>query len=77
MIRLREFNMAELEYFIDPEAEQGENLSAWDDVVLHLLPADEEPVSMTLNVACERASSATKPLRNLLARPTTFFAGGH
>ena len=54
MIRLREFNMAELEYFIDPEAEQGENLSAWDDVVLHLLPADEEPVSMTLNVACER-----------------------
>ena len=29
MIRLREFNMAELEYFIDPETEEPHDLSPW------------------------------------------------
>ena len=33
MIRLREFNMAELEYFIDPEAELNDDLSPW--MMLH------------------------------------------
>lgn len=52
MIRLREFNMAELEYFIDPEAELTDDLSRWDDRPMPLLPDLEKPVCMTLNEAC-------------------------
>jgi len=38
MIRLREFNMAELEYFIDPEKDTNYNLDLWDDVQIKLVP---------------------------------------
>ena len=34
MIRLREFNMAELEYFIDPEVEPNHDFSIWTDNVM-------------------------------------------
>ena len=40
MIRLREFNMAELEYFIDPDEPPNPNLGRWDNSVL-LLPDPE------------------------------------
>ena len=33
MIRLREFNMAELEYFIDPEANVEHDFSSWKDEI--------------------------------------------
>lgn len=39
MIRLREFNMAELEYFIDPEAEASHDFSPWASTMVHLVPA--------------------------------------
>ena len=44
MIRLREFNMAELEYFIDPEDPPNPDLSKWDTEVL-LVPDSEGPHS--------------------------------
>ena len=37
MIRLREFNMAELEYFIDPEEDVNHDFSPWQDVLVTLL----------------------------------------
>jgi glycyl-tRNA synthetase len=44
MIRLREFNMAELEYFIDPEAPPTGDLSRWDSPVEMLSdPEGEHP----------------------------------
>jgi len=44
MIRLREFNMAELEYFIDPEEPPAIDLSKWPSVV-RLVPDPEGPHS--------------------------------
>ncbi len=38
MIRLREFNMAELEYFIDPNTKLEHNLELWDEIKLRLIP---------------------------------------
>ena len=42
MIRLREFNMAELEYFIDPEDPPIDDLSKWPDRVC-MIPDPEGP----------------------------------
>ncbi len=53
MIRLREFNMAELEYFIDPEAPLDDDLRSWESVPLTLIPEGNEPTSMTLSAACK------------------------
>ena len=54
MIRLREFNMAELEYFIDPEADLTDDLSPWDDTPLSLIGDGGNTVEMTLNEACKQ-----------------------
>ena len=48
MIRLREFNMAELEYFMDPESEQHEDLSPWANTPIQLLEREKEPTTITL-----------------------------
>ena len=53
MIRLREFNMAELEYFIDPEAKLTDDLSPWDDRPMQLLSEGKEPLMMKLSDACK------------------------
>ncbi|RJU87484.1 MAG: glycine--tRNA ligase [Candidatus Poseidoniales archaeon] len=53
MIRLREFNMAELEYFIDPEAKLNDDLSPWDDRPMQLLSEGKEPLMMKLSDACK------------------------
>ena len=42
MIRLREFNMAELEYFIDPEDPPCPDLSVWDEPVTLVPDPDGE-----------------------------------
>ena len=38
MIRQREFNMAELEYFIDPESSKEEDFSPWQGISVALVP---------------------------------------
>ena len=53
MIRLREFNMAELEYFIDPEAELNDDLTPWDGRPMQLCAEGQEPLMMTLSGACK------------------------
>ena len=52
MIRLREFNMAELEYFIDPEVEPVHDFSKWAEEV-NLIPdtGDSTPMSLQQAVA--------------------------
>ncbi len=42
IIRLREFNMAELEYFIDPKKSTSHNLEIWNDTLLKLIPDGSE-----------------------------------
>ncbi len=41
MIRLREFNMAELEYFIDPEDAASHDFTRWSEIQFHLVPDPE------------------------------------
>ena len=54
MIRLREFNMAELEYFIDPEKPPETDLSRWSRTVL-MLPDPEGPHPSEVEVTMEEA----------------------
>jgi glycyl-tRNA synthetase len=53
MIRLREFNMAELEYFIDPEVNPEHDFSKWEGVPFNLVPdpAQGEPLTMEVGAA--------------------------
>ena len=53
MIRLREFNMAELEYFIDPEVETSHDFSGWDQPVTLIAEGIGE-VSMTIGDAVQK-----------------------
>ena len=48
MIRLREFNMAELEYFIDPEASSSHDFSLWSDVNLTMIGEHEGEISTSI-----------------------------
>ncbi len=52
MIRLREFNMAELEYFIDPEVEPVHDFSSWANPVT-LIADGQGEIQMTLGQAVE------------------------
>jgi len=54
MIRLREFNMAELEYFIDPEDPPASDLSKWSSSV-RLLPDPDGPHSGEREITFEEA----------------------
>ncbi len=57
MIRLREFNMAELEYFIDPDDPPQTNLARWEDRVC-IIPDPEGPEGMGENMSFEEAFEA-------------------
>ena len=52
MIRLREFNMAELEYFIDPKAEIYHDFSSLD-FQLRLVPGDGNQIDSNVTTAIE------------------------
>jgi len=53
MIRLREFNMAELEYFIDPESEPVHDFSIWNQS-LNLISEESGSISMTISEAVSK-----------------------
>ena len=53
MIRLREFNMAELEYFIDPEEEINHDFSKWGDIEFNLIADSGDEVSKPLSEAIQ------------------------
>lgn len=53
MIRLREFNMAELEYFIDPESEPTHDFSIWKQS-LNLISEESGSISMTIGEAVSK-----------------------
>ena len=52
IIRLREFNMAELEYFIDPEEDVIHDFNKWKDIELRLIPENIQgsPVEIKSNI---------------------------
>ena len=54
MIRLREFNMAELEYFIDPDNPPSEDLSISNSLI-NLIPDPESGFDLEYNITFEKA----------------------
>ncbi|MFC6952319.1 glycine--tRNA ligase [Halorubellus litoreus] len=78
LLRAREFTMAELEMFIDPEEDEP-NLDAVADVTLPLYPADaqeaagEEYLELTPQEAVEEGVVAGEWLAYFLARSTAWF----
>ena len=57
MIRLREFNMAELEYFIDPENPPCPNLNTWGDSIALVPDPDGEHAGECLMTISEALST--------------------
>ena len=53
MIRLREFNMAELEYFINPHEVPDHDFTPWDSMPFRLVPDEGEEKEMTIKDALE------------------------
>lgn len=51
MIRLREFNMAELEYFIDPEVNPEHDFSPWSSIKMNLLSETDGEITMSITDA--------------------------
>tara|TARA_B100001094_G_scaffold240731_1_gene236456 strand:+ start:703 stop:2376 length:1674 start_codon:yes stop_codon:yes gene_type:complete len=51
MIRLREFNMAEMEYFIDPEVQEHYDFSKWDHTKVTLLDGEGTSHNQSLSQA--------------------------
>lgn len=54
MIRLREFNMAELEYFIDPNEPLEHDFSSWSSKIFNLVDGEGTLHSMSLAQAVEK-----------------------
>ena len=53
MIRLREFNMAEMEYFIDPEAPLNHDYTQWSGLQMVMLSEDKGELSITIAEAVD------------------------
>ena len=54
MIRLREFNMAELEYFINPHEEAGHDFTPWSEQLITLIADGKGEIQMNLKDAVEQ-----------------------
>lgn len=54
MIRLREFNMAELEYFINPHEDQHHDFGPWANINMRLIPDGEEEEEISIPTALEK-----------------------
>ncbi len=71
-IRLREFNMAEIEFFVDPDEAAYPPLSEHLEVVFNLVPAGANPVEMTAGDAIKKGLVCSEYLMYFMARTATF-----
>ena len=51
MIRLSEFNMAELEYFINPHEQEEHDFSPWNEISVHLVAENHGELHLTFGAA--------------------------
>jgi glycyl-tRNA synthetase len=65
IIRQREFNMAELEYFIDPNMEPSHDFSKWDGIDFQLIPDPENKGQKTITLEISTALE-----QNIIRHPT-------
>ncbi len=72
MIRLREFNMAELEYFIDPETPIAHDFTHWKGIKMNLIPDQSEQIQMTIVEALDAGIIRHPTVGYFLARTFQF-----
>lgn len=53
MIRLREFNMAELEYFFNPHVDQNHDFSQWANTKMELIPDGQDSIKLSIPEALD------------------------
>ena len=53
MIRLREFNMAELEYFFNPHVDQNHDFSQWANTKMELIPDGQDAIKLSITEALD------------------------
>jgi len=71
-LRLREFNMAEIEFFVDPDERTYTPLADHLDVTFNLVPAGADPVEMTAGEAITKGLVRSEYLMYFMARTATF-----
>jgi glycyl-tRNA synthetase len=71
MIRLREFNMAELEYFIDPEAPLSEEIDGWSEPV-NLIADGKGEESLTFSAALKQGMIRHTTVADFMSKTMTF-----
>ena len=74
MIRLREFNMAELEYFIDPEIPAEHDFTEWSDIEFELISEDQGQIKTTISKAVETGVVRHATVGYFMAKTYDFLA---
>ncbi len=75
MIRLREFNMAELEYFTDPDVEPKHDLSTWDNLIITLINDQGEEASQSIPDALNNGLIRHATVAFFMAQTYDFLVG--
>jgi len=73
MIRLREFNQAELQYFTDPENKKAENLEAVADTRVRIFTKDEKEINTTIGEAVYQGIIKIELIAYFLGRSIQLF----
>ena len=66
MIRLREFNMAELEYFIDPSIDAVHDFSKWDNIQFNLIPDPATSPSILISPSEQTPQTTAATTRGMI-----------
>ena len=72
MIRLREFNMAELEYFIDPEKNYTYDFSPWSDIMIQFISDEHGKIECDIQAALDRGMIRHPTVAYFMARTYDF-----
>ncbi len=75
MIRLREFNMAELEYFIDPETPPNDDLSPWSSKPMMLIGEGLQIQEITIDVASKEGLIRHPTVAHFIGMTYDFLVG--
>jgi glycyl-tRNA synthetase len=73
MIRLREFNQAELQYFVDPDNKRAENFSEVAGIQAKVITKDDKEITLTLKEACEKGIIKIELIAYFLGRALQMF----
>jgi glycyl-tRNA synthetase len=73
MIRLREFNQAEIQFFVDPELKETEKFSAVEDMKVKIIDKNDREVETTIGEAYRNGSIGIQFMAYHLGKALSFF----